>query len=135
MLFDYWVSRRMEFTTEEKRECLETAKTIIDLAQKVRNGGIMALETEIDAVSDILLKKALRLIIDGIQEDEIRGILQTWIIAGNYRGRRLFKRLLILDGMMALQRGNAPEFIRNATLASHFGEVMLPEYNKYFEKG
>ena len=127
-MFDYWVSDRMDFTTEDKRECFETAKIIVDLAEKVRESGLLALEREIDKMPDILLKKAIKLVVDGIFEEETRKILHNWIIAGNYRGRRLFKRLLITEGILAIQRGCSPGFIRDDTLASYFGENMLPEY-------
>ena len=133
-MFEYWVSERMDFTTEDKRECLATVKIILDLAEKVRNGGLLALESEIDKMPDILLKKAINLVVDGVCEDEIRKTLQNWIIAGNYRGRRLFKRLLITDGMLAIHRGCGPVFIRDEVLASYFGENMLPEYTGYFNK-
>jgi len=133
-MFDYWVSERMDFTTEDKRECFETAKIIVELAEKVRGGGVLALESEIDKMPDILLKKAIELFVDGVREDDIRKTLQNWIIAGNYRGRRLFKRLLITEGMLAIHNGCNPGFIRDEVLASYFGENMLPEYTAYFNR-
>lgn len=132
-MFDYWVSSRLEFTTEDKRACLETAKTIVDLSHKVRKGGILALEEEIGAMPDMLLKAATQLIVDGVREDQLVGALQNWIVSGNYRGRRLFKRLLILEGMTALHQGVSPPFISEYLLASYFGENLWTEYMDYMK--
>jgi len=134
MMFDYWVSSRMEFTLEDKRECLETTTTIAGLAMKVRQGGISALKAEIgalDPLNDKLLIKAINLIVGGVIGDEVRKILQNYIIVGNYRNRRLLKRLLVMEGMIALQNGHSPEFIRDFVLASFFGEGFQQEYAAY----
>ena len=130
-MFDYWVSGRMEFSAEDKRACFETAKTVFTMCEKVRKGGILALEEDIETMDSAFLKTATQMIVDGIHEIEFREILENWIISGNYRGKELFNRLLIMNGMIALQRGNNPTFIRESTLASLFGEDLMPEYNEY----
>jgi len=132
-MFDNWLSSRMDFTTEDKRECLATAKLIVDLTQKARGGGLLALEEDVDALNDTLLKKAINLIVDGINQEDVRKILQNYIIVGNYRNRRLLKRILIMEGMLALQRGSSPIIILEL-LASYFGEGFQPEYMGYFSK-
>ena len=131
-MFDYWVSRRLEFGTDDKRECLETAKKIVELAVKVRKDGILALEEEIDSLENEFFKTAVRLVVDSVNPDEIKKILQNHIIAGNFRNRRLFKRMLITEGMLAILQGWSPGYICDALLASYFGESFLPEYREYF---
>ena len=132
-MFDYWASDKMEFSAEDKRACFETAKTIVALCEKVRQGGILALEADIHSTDNAFLKMALQLIVDGVHHDEIKKMLENLIISGNYRGKELFNRILIMDGMLALQRGYNPAFVREAILASRFGEDLIPEYNKYLE--
>ena len=131
-MFNYWVSRRLEFGTDDKRECLETAKKIVELAAKVRKNGVLALEEEIDSLENEFFKTAVRLVVDSVNPEDIKKILQNHIIAGNYRNRRLFKRMLITEGMLAILQGYSPGYICDALLASYFGESFLPEYREYF---
>jgi len=131
-MFDYWVSDKMEFSARDKRECFDTVKMIVSLGEKVRKYGILELENEIPATDSILLKAAIRLIVDGVYADDIRKILQNYIVAGNYRGGELLNRILIMEGMLAVQQGSNPKFIREELLASYFGEDFMPEYMEHF---
>lgn len=128
MLFDFWVSSRMELSFEGRRVCLETVRTIAELAEKAGKNGISALEDEMEALDNIFFKTAVRLLVDGMREDEIRKILQNYIITGNFRGRELFRRILIMEGILAIQHGYNSRFIVYELLASYFGEEFLPEY-------
>jgi chemotaxis protein MotA len=49
---------------------------IIEYATKARKQGIVSLEQEANAVSDPFLKKALNLAVDGIDTNQIRGIME-----------------------------------------------------------
>jgi len=125
-MFDYWVSSRMEFSNEGKRTCFETAKLMINLAVRVRAGGLLALEDE--SHKDKFLAIAVKLIVGGVHDEEtVRRTMQNWIIAGNYRGRALLKRILIMEGIVYILHGYSAKII-SEELASYFGEDLLPEY-------
>ena len=132
-MFDYWVSDKMEFSAEDKRACFETAKTVVAMADKVRKGGILALEEDIESMDSAFLKAATLMTVDGIHHDELKKVLENWIISGNYRGKELFNRILIMDGMLALQQGCNPTFIRESSLGSLFGEDLTREYTEYMK--
>ena len=132
-MFDYWVSSRMDFNMEDKRDCFETVKTIVELAQKARVSGLLSLQQEVESSQDHLLRTAVHLLCDSVESEDIRKILQNWIISGNYRGRRLFKRILIMEGMLAIKQGAVAAFLVKSLLASYFGEYMMPEYTAYMK--
>lgn len=129
-MFHFWVSDRMSVSLEGKKECLETAKIIMEMVVKVRERGILALEDDIQSTDSMFLKTALQLTVDGLKQEEIRKVLENWIVAGNYRGRMLLKRILIMEGMIAIQQGCNPAYIYNL-MASYFGEDFFPKYKEY----
>jgi chemotaxis protein MotA len=55
----------------------ELIKRFVVYAQKSRKEGILALENEIKEVNDEFLKKGVQLAIDGLEPQEISGILET----------------------------------------------------------
>ncbi len=55
----------------------EIIPKFIELSNKARKEGILALEAELDNIDDEFLAKGLQLAIDGIEPDSIREILET----------------------------------------------------------
>jgi flagellar motor component MotA len=98
------------------------------LCEGVRQGGILSLEDY--PVDSTFLKTAIMLIVDGVHELEVKQIMQNWIISGNYRGRMLLKRILIMEGVIAIQQGSNPDYVYDL-LASYFGEDFYPKYIEY----
>lgn len=131
-MFDIFLGQRLQFSDNDKRECLETAAIIIELSQLTRNAGILALETKINSLDSLFFKKAITFLVDGCSEGEIREILQNYIIYSNYKGKDLLQRILIMEGVVSLSNGHNPQMIYER-LASYFGESFFFEYEKYFE--
>ena len=129
IVFAVWVSGRLEFSEEEKRECFEISKGLVELATKVRKNGLLSLDGEITAMYGFM-KTAFELAVDGIHPDIIKETMYKWTIFGNYRGARLLRRLLIIDGVVMIVNGCNPKQIHE-TLSAYFGEDLLQEYNKY----
>lgn len=132
-MFDIWVSGRMQFTDEDRRECLDTVATIIELVSNARKHSILAIEDEMQSIDDTLLRKGLAMAVDMRDPDYIRQTLQKFIIAGDYRGGALLKRIVIMEGIISIAMGENPTQTYNYTLAPLFGEDFLPEYERYFE--
>ena len=128
--FDIWLSNRMDFTKEERRECFETALTIVKIATEVRLSGLLSQADKITSMSDAFLQIAMQLAIDSILPDEIKKILQTQIVANNYKGKELLKRVLIKEGVVSIVNGENPRQIEEY-LKLYFGDDLLQEYNDY----
>jgi chemotaxis protein MotA len=56
---------------------LSAVQIIVDLARKARQNGILALETEIANVSNLFIRRAVQLVVDGTQPEQVRQILET----------------------------------------------------------
>jgi hypothetical protein len=132
IVFAVWVSARLEFGAEEKRAGFHIAKKIVTLALKVRKKGLLSVEDEIVATHNAFLKTALQLAVDGAEPEQIREAMQNWIIFGNFQGEKLLRRLIIIDGVLMIVKGENPKQI-NGILASFFGEDLLQEYKKFVE--
>lgn len=129
-MFDLWLSQRMQFNDTDRREAIEVAGTMIELLLVARKGGILSIEWRVESCNEPLLKIGLTMAVDMIDVETIKEILQNYIMAGDYRGGALLKRIIILDGILGLAVGENPRDLYRI-LASRFGEDFFPEYEKY----
>ncbi|MGH9626979.1 MAG: flagellar motor protein, partial [Bryobacteraceae bacterium] len=65
----------------------ETIEEIMSYAAKARRNGIVSLEQEIDTIPDHFLRKALSLVVDGTDVQEIRKMMELELEAQERRGR------------------------------------------------
>ncbi len=142
MIYDWNFTKKIQCSNKDKEECLDLITTFTSLADKARKQGILALEDEIDDLPPMfLLRKGLQLAIDGTEPEMIRTILERYILVGNYKGKELLKRVIILEGVLSIQAGDNPSII-HLLLGPFFGENFVEEYirvesrnntQKYFE--
>ena len=128
--FDIWLSGRLDFNEEEKCECFETAKELVRIAVDVRRNGLLSIDDKIADYPDALMRKALQLAVDSIQPEIIQKLLQTHIVANNYRGNRLLQSILIKEGVILIVNGDNPKSVQDF-LGVYFGDDFLQEYNDY----
>lgn len=131
IMFDLNIGQKIQCTTNEKRECLDLLNNILEFSAITRKYGLLRLESEIDKFSSNFMRKALQLIVQGVEPNYIRTILQNYIIVGDYKGKTLLERVLITEGVLSIQAGENPLLIREK-LSSFFGEDFTPEIDKYF---
>jgi len=130
--FDIWLSSRMDFSAEERRECFKTAKDIVEIAAEVRRNGLLSIDEKIPKMDDAFLRKYMQLAVDSIDPEIINRLAQTHIIANNYKGKKLLKSVLIKEGVVSIVNGENPLFIKQK-LAIYFGDELLQEFNDYFD--
>jgi chemotaxis protein MotA len=58
----------------------EVIDTLIEMAGKARRDGLLALEEEIKNIEDDFLKKGLMLVVDGVDQAQVKSILHTEIV-------------------------------------------------------
>lgn len=123
--FDY-VAERLQCSYEDKVKCLDTLKNIIYLANTARQEGILALEKEMYAQNNTLLKKGIEIIlnINSKQDGVIKDILFNYIIAGDYRGKDFLESIIIVNGVIELYNGNHPRLMEKLLL-SYFGDDFI----------
>ncbi|WP_335871296.1 flagellar motor protein MotP [Bacillus sp. 2205SS5-2] len=73
---------------QEEYEVKELIKTFVNLSEKARREGLLALEAEVESVEDPFIKKGVLLAVDGIEPDVIVDILNAEMIALEDRHRK-----------------------------------------------
>ncbi len=81
----------------------------------------MSLGKEAEESSPFLLRKGLQLALDGVKSRTARTILELYIFTGDYTGKELLKRCIILEGVMGILDGTHPKLLKELLL-SFLGE-------------
>lgn len=79
---------------EKSQEVSSLGPLFVNLAQKARREGLLALEDELENIDDPFLRNGLQMVIDGFEPESIRDILETEIEALSHRhqlGQTLFR--------------------------------------------
>ncbi|MGX7023562.1 flagellar motor stator protein MotA [Vagococcus hydrophili] len=82
------------FKNKKQTPPKELVNTIMLLAQKARQEGILALESTVDSLEDPFLKNGMQMVVDGVNVDQIEEILNNEISsleARHHTGASMFK--------------------------------------------
>ncbi len=131
IMYDMDIYEKLICSHDDKKEALSTLDKLLELSAKAKRSGLLSLEPEIDRVQPEFFKKSIQLLIDGIEPESIREILLNYALCGNSRGKDLLIRILILEGILAIQQGIHPSILREK-LFSFFGDDFTGEINKHF---
>ena len=132
MNYDAEFCKQIRVSVDEKRQCLPLVSEILKLAVKGRNFGLLSLGQEAEESSSFLLRKGLQLALDGVKSHTARTILEVLILTGDYTGKELLKRCIILEGVMGILEGLHPKLLKELLLA-FFGEDGHTLFNEEFE--
>ncbi|RLL47807.1 flagellar motor protein MotP [Oceanobacillus piezotolerans] len=73
----------------------ELIRLFVRLAEKARREGILALENELESIDDPFIKKGILLVVDGLESEVIKDIMETEITAmedRHFRGRTILEK-------------------------------------------
>lgn len=124
------LTQRLKCSYEDKLECLEIVKYIIELSNIALKEGLLALEDESKKlrVNSKLLKKGLELIVDGTEPEMVEKYFLNNLASNNYIGKEFLKNFLIFKGVCDIQQG-IPFYNIIVDLSSYFGI----EFDHYFQ--
>lgn len=131
IMYDISIYEKLACSQDEKREALGIIDKLLELSNKARQFGLLSLEPEIELVQPEFFKKAIQIIIDGIEPESARQILWNYVLQGSYKGKDLLIRIVIIEGILAIQQGVSTKLLQEQ-LASYLGEDFMEEINKYF---
>jgi FliG C-terminal domain len=134
MEYDWQFSQKIKCDDEEKRECMQLIADLINLSIMARRNGLLALIKVAEESSSFLLNKGLQLVVDGVTPQIVRNVLESYILAGDFEGKALLERCIILEGVAAIQQGLHPK-VTKEFLLSFLGEDSYDFYQKEFEGG
>jgi hypothetical protein len=131
MEYNWRFSQKIKCSNEEKRECLNLVSELIALSKVARRNGLLSLVPYTENNSSFLLRKGLQLVVDGVNPQVTREVLESYILSGDYRGKELLERCIILEGVAAIQKGLHPK-VAKEFLLSFLGEESYTIFEKEF---
>ncbi len=132
MNYDAEFCQQLRVSEEEKRQCFTRVSEILALAIKGRNFGLLSLGKEAEESSLFLLRKGLQLALDGVKSHTARIILELYILTGDYTGKELLERCIILEGVIGILDGMHPKLLTELLL-SFLVETGHITFNEEFE--
>ena len=134
MNYDAEFCRQIRVSEDVKRQSLVLVSEILRLATKARNYGLLSLGKEAEENPSFLLRKGLQLALDGAKSHTARTILELYILTGDYTGKDLLERCIILEGIIGILEGVHPKLLKELLL-SFLGESAPPMFKEGFEAG
>lgn len=117
---------RIRCRSREKEDCLDLVEKIVRYGLVYERGGAELLAKELKFIEDTYLKLAVELLIEDTEPSELQSILARHILVGDYHGRDFLEKMIILEGIEAIQyRLEIPILLE--ILLSLFGEDYLTE--------
>ena len=111
----------------------EIIKKIVELRNKVRTGGIFALEEDIDREPNFFLKTGLHLLVDGVSYEDIKQVMQALCKAYQFTGSEL-QKLIITYGVLMIQAGYSSKEIEDFLCAMP-DEKLIKQIDEEMQKG
>lgn len=130
-VFNWELGNRIQCSEIDKDDCVKLLSKVLMLSRKAQKYGLLSLEQEMDNYEDVLLKKGIDLMLSGASPEYIKEILGTYIVVGNYIGKELLKRVIILESILGIQRGES-SFVIRERLSAFFGENYLHKLEFHF---
>lgn len=78
----------------------ELAGQIVDLSDKARKEGLLSLDDMVEDIEDPLFRKGIRMVVDGVDPDEIEKLLETDISIYEYEKKEEVELFAAMGGFM-----------------------------------
>ena len=118
------------FTNADRDACLPIIDLLLDYANLARMEGILALEDYVHKHDNDFLTFVTMMVVDGTDPALVRAIIENLINSSGYTGGALLERILISEGVLAVQAGENPHIIE-LKLFSMFGEDYLKKQGRF----
>ncbi|MCL2203357.1 MAG: hypothetical protein FWB88_05415 [Defluviitaleaceae bacterium] len=122
------------FTPAERDACLPIVDRMAVLAKLARTEGILALEEWCNTQEKDFLTFLLMMVVDGTDPAIVEDMGETLIDADGHTGEALLSRLMLLEGVQAIQMGMHP-LLLEAKLLAMLGESYLISRGYYMSGG
>ena len=132
MEYDWRFSQKIKCSNEAKRECLSLVSELIALSKVARRNGLLSLVPYAEENASFLLRKGLQLVVDGVNPQVTREVLESYILSGDYSGKELLERCIVLEGVAAIQKGLHPK-VAKEFLLSFLGEESYTIFENEFD--
>ncbi len=108
MIRDLALAAKASCSHEDQKSLVEIVLQLKNLSELVTKQGLLALENELSSIKDPFLNLGVQLIIDRVESDNIKDILDSDIYYNESNGRELLKKVIIREGLLRIQAGDSP---------------------------
>lgn len=115
MIRDLSLAAKSACSKEDQASLIPIVKKLKELAEVATKAGLLSLENELSSIEDPFLNLGLQLIIDRVEADNVRDVLDSDIYYNESNGRELLKKIIIREGLLRIQAGDTPRNVEICT--------------------
>lgn len=108
MLRDLALAAKASCSSEDQESLVPLILQLKKLSEVIAKQGLLALENELMQIKDSFLNLGVQLIIDRVEAENIKDILDSDIYYNQSNGRELLKKIIIREGLLRIQAGDSP---------------------------
>ncbi len=129
MIRDLALAAKASCSLEDQESLVQLVFQLKELSELTTRQGILALENELNGLKDPFLNLGVQLIIDNVEPENIKDILDSDIYYNQSNGRELLKKIIIREGLLRIQAGDSP---RNVLICTQIflGKVDVSAFRK-----
>ncbi|EMJ92143.1 LIC10244 family PerRA/PerRB upregulated protein [Leptospira alstonii] len=119
---------RFFYTDKDREQSLQVLGTMLELSEKCYVfGKYFFIDTFDSEEHPFFLRKGFDLMGIGMDSENVGNILKGYIVSGNYEGKELLDRIIMLEGIETIQR-ELPISVFLEKVASYFGESYQKDF-------
>lgn len=106
MIRDLALAAKASCSVEDQESLIPIVLQLKKLSELVAKQGMLALENELPHIKDRFLNLGVQLIIDRVEPENIKDVLDSDIYYNQSNGRELLKKIIIREGLLRIQAGD-----------------------------
>ncbi len=106
MIRDLSLAAKAACSRDDQETLVPLVKQLREIGEFAYKRGLLALEGELNNVKDPFLKLGIELIVDGMEVDNVRDVLDSDIYYNESNGRELLKKIIIREALIRIQAGD-----------------------------
>ena len=106
MIRDLALATKASCSQEDQETLVPLVLQLKRLSEVVSKQGLLSLENELPQIKDPFLNLGVQLIIDRVEAENIKDILDSDIYYNHSNGRELLKKIIIREGLLRIQAGD-----------------------------
>ncbi len=108
MIRDLALATKAACSQEDQESLVPYVLHLKTISELVSKQGVLALENELSEIKDPFLNLGVQLIIDKVEPENIKDVLDSDIYYNESNGRELLKKVIIREGLLRIQAGDTP---------------------------
>ncbi len=115
MIRDLTLASKATCSKEEQETLVPIVKQLSELGNTAFKRGLLALEGELMKIQDPFMALGIALLIDGLDQESVKNIMDSDIYYNESSGVELMKKIIVREGVLRIQAGDTSRTILIAT--------------------